>query len=443
MHRRWGALATVAALVAALVGVTGHEAAANPYDDKRRVDAQLAQAGTTLEGATARAQQATQLYAAANAQLPGAQQRAAQARGVAAAAQARADQAGRDAQVAQASYTASSDNLRAAGDAVEAARGHAAQFADAAFRGGGLVALNAVLAARSPTDLADRLGYLDQVARSSTQALTALTGARLAAKYQQNDAAVKKQAADNAKAAADGALVTAKQSQAAAEAAEAAVRALIAQRQQGAAVAEQERAQSLAQYQALQAESNRIAEQLRIIAEQERAAAAARARAAAAAQARAAAQAQAQPYAAANTGQYTGGYFPMPVHGAYKSSDFGWRYDPYYHVWQLHAGVDLAVPSGTPIYAVAAGTVIRAGWDGGYGNYTCISHGLYDGQGIATCYGHQSEIDVSPGDYVSAGQFIGRVGTTGASTGPHLHFEVRLDGTPVNPLGFLPSCLCP
>jgi murein DD-endopeptidase MepM/ murein hydrolase activator NlpD len=104
--------------------------------------------------------------------------------------------------------------------------------------------------------------------------------------------------------------------------------------------------------------------------------------------------------------------------------------------------VDLAAPGGTAIHAVAGGEVIRAGWNGGYGNYTCIYHGTYEGRGFATCYAHQSSIVVRQGQQVRVGDVIGRVGTTGASTGNHLHFEVRLNGTPVDPVPWLPSCLC-
>ncbi|MFC4018376.1 M23 family metallopeptidase [Micromonospora sp. GCM10011542] len=119
------------------------------------------------------------------------------------------------------------------------------------------------------------------------------------------------------------------------------------------------------------------------------------------------------------------------------TSQFGTRFDPYYKVWQLHAGVDIAAPIGTPIRAAADGRVSRAGWYGGYGNYTCIDHGNTDRQRISTCYGHQSKLLVSPGDRVRAGQVIGLVGSTGASTGPHLHFEVRLGGRPVDPLPWI------
>ena len=133
---------------------------------------------------------------------------------------------------------------------------------------------------------------------------------------------------------------------------------------------------------------------------------------------------------------WTGGKLLRPVAGPITSR-FGNRLDPYYHVWQLHPGIDIAAAPGTPIYAAAAGRVTRAGWYGGYGNYTCIEHGQFDGQRLSTCYGHQSTLLATPGQQVAAGQVLGLVGSTGASTGPHLHFEVRLDGRPVDPLPWL------
>ena len=99
---------------------------------------------------------------------------------------------------------------------------------------------------------------------------------------------------------------------------------------------------------------------------------------------------------------------------------------------RLHAGIDIAVPYGTPIHAAASGTVIYAGWMGGYGNFVIIDHG----GGLSTGYAHQSSIAVGGGS-VSQGQVIGYVGCTGHCFGPHLHFEVRINGTPVDPLGYL------
>ena len=114
-----------------------------------------------------------------------------------------------------------------------------------------------------------------------------------------------------------------------------------------------------------------------------------------------------------------------PVSGPITSG-FGWRWG------RMHEGIDISAACGTPIRAAAGGTVIYAGWMSGYGNITIIDHG----GGIATAYGHQSSIYVGGGS-VSQGQTIGAVGTTGFSTGCHLHFEVRVNGSPVDPLGYL------
>jgi len=115
-----------------------------------------------------------------------------------------------------------------------------------------------------------------------------------------------------------------------------------------------------------------------------------------------------------------------PVNGPVVSP-FGMRWG------RLHAGVDIAVPAGTPIRAAKSGRVILLGWTGGYGNYTCVGHG----GGISTCYAHQSRYGTSMGASVSQGQVIGYVGCTGHCFGDHLHFEVRVGGAPVNPMGYL------
>jgi peptidoglycan DL-endopeptidase CwlO len=115
-----------------------------------------------------------------------------------------------------------------------------------------------------------------------------------------------------------------------------------------------------------------------------------------------------------------------PVNGPVVSP-FGQRWG------RLHAGVDIAVPSGTPIRAADSGRVVLLGWTGGYGNYTCIDHG----GSLSTCYAHQSRYATSSGASVSKGQVIGYVGCTGHCFGDHLHFEVRVNGAPVDPLGYL------
>jgi murein DD-endopeptidase MepM/ murein hydrolase activator NlpD len=99
----------------------------------------------------------------------------------------------------------------------------------------------------------------------------------------------------------------------------------------------------------------------------------------------------------------------------------------------MHTGIDFGAGYGTPIHAAAAGIVVSAGPLGGYGNATVIDHG----NGLATLYAHQSDIAISPGDQVGRGQVIGYVGCSGLCTGPHLHFEVRVRGTPVDPMQYL------
>jgi murein DD-endopeptidase MepM/ murein hydrolase activator NlpD len=115
-----------------------------------------------------------------------------------------------------------------------------------------------------------------------------------------------------------------------------------------------------------------------------------------------------------------------PVNGP-VTSPFGWRWG------RMHQGIDIGVGYGTPIRAAASGTIIYCGWESGYGNLVVIDHG----GNLATAYGHQSSIAVACGQQVNQGDVIGYVGCTGHCTGPHLHFEVRINGAPVDPLGYL------
>ncbi len=126
------------------------------------------------------------------------------------------------------------------------------------------------------------------------------------------------------------------------------------------------------------------------------------------------------------------GQMMWPVSGRISSS-FGYRVHPIFKTRRMHTGIDIAVGAGTPIKAADAGTVVYAGWRGGYGKTVIISHG----GGLTTLYAHQSALLVSNGQSVGKGSQVGRVGSTGYSTGPHLHFEVRRNGSPVNPLNFL------
>jgi murein DD-endopeptidase MepM/ murein hydrolase activator NlpD len=117
----------------------------------------------------------------------------------------------------------------------------------------------------------------------------------------------------------------------------------------------------------------------------------------------------------------SGGSWRIPLPGGYMVTS------PFYEArsYEMHPGVDLAISSGTPIYAIGDGRVSQAGSTGGYGNYTCIAHT----SAVSSCYAHQSSMLVSSGQSVTKGQLIGRVGCTGSCTGPHLHFEIRVNGS--------------
>ena len=123
---------------------------------------------------------------------------------------------------------------------------------------------------------------------------------------------------------------------------------------------------------------------------------------------------------------------PLPAR-AEVTSGFGQRVDPFMGRMALHTGLDMREEYGAPVRVTAAGTVITAGWSGGYGNMVEVDHG----NGLATRYGHLSAILVSEGQAVTAGAVVGKLGSTGRSTGPHLHYEVRVDGDAVDPVRFL------
>jgi len=402
-------IALIAAGLALLLAAV--PAAADPHDDKARVDREIAKTRAALESASDRVAAAAASFEEANRRLPALERRLAAARDARATAMAKANSATRASKKATSDLAAADKALERAVLRVEQARDEIGQFAANAYMGRDIAGIDALLSVEDPADFVAGLTYMQQIADVQKETLDNYTEARAAAKTSQDLQQHRKRAADQAKQEADAALRKAAAAEAEAARAEEEVASVVAQRETALQVAEEERAATEARYKELQAESDRIAAEIRALAN------------------------------GSGPVLRAGAKLLMPVNG-WKTSDFGMRFDPFYHVWRLHAGVDLAAPGGAPIWAAAAGKVFRAGWSGGYGNYTCVYHGTYRGKGFATCYAHQSAILVRSGQQVRQGQVIGRVGTTGASTGNHLHFEVRLDGNPVNPLPWLPACLC-
>jgi len=402
------------AVVALLSPAPPSPVGADPRDDKKRADAATARASTILEGATARARAAARRLDAVSAALPGAQQQVADTRGQVAAAMVAANTARRAADRAQAVVDSAAQRYVTSAQQVVEARERVASFVAAAYKGGDIVTINVLLGARSPQDVTQRAGYVERVLTAEQASVGELVVARGAAKQAELDAELARREAEAARREAESTLGAAQAAQQRAQEAADALAALHDERGRALAVARRERAASLVRYRRARAEAARVAAELRA-------------------------------WQSRRWGRgpvlRPGARFLMPVHG-WKSSEFGMRYDPFFRVWQMHDGIDLAADGGQPIFAAADGEVIRASYYGGYGNFTCISHGRYRGRGVSTCYAHQSAIFVQAGQWVGQGDVIGRVGSTGASTGYHLHFEVRLDGTPTQPLHWLPGCLC-
>jgi len=400
-----------AVLPGRVVAVVPRRGAADS-DDAARAAKRVERAEAVLENVTAGARAAALRLEAATSAMPAAVRRVATARGVVAAALAAANTATQRADQTRGDYAQIADTYARAQDEFTEARGRVDQIAQASYMGSSFSTVNVLVEAGGPGDIMDRLTLVDQVMRTQQEDVDRLLQARSAVRTAQDRAGLAKREAEEAEADATRKLAAAKDAQDAAQQARQALTQLIGARAAALRDARAQRATVLARYREAVAEEQRIRAALR-----------------------------GWEVKSGDSTRYSGGRLLMPVNG-WKTSNFGYRYDPYYHVWQLHAGTDIAAPGGTPIHAAAFGRIIRAGWNGGYGNYTCISHGRIDGTGFQTCYGHQSRILVHVGEYVRRGQVIGRVGTTGASTGYHLHFETRFGGVPRNPLTYLPGCLC-
>ncbi|GGQ64722.1 M23 family metallopeptidase [Couchioplanes azureus] len=414
-HRRFRAALTVclSALCTAglLVTVPGAVHADPSADDARRASRAVDRAEAILEDATATARNAARRLEIATAALPAAQKKVAASRGVVAAASVQAATARRKADTARAAYDRSATAFEKAQSRVDQARERVDDIAAVSYMGGTIATVNVLVGARGPQDAIDRIGLIEQVMRKQQEGVDEFVGARRTARTHQDRAGLAKRAAEDAERDAADKLAAARSAQAAAQRARATMIKLAESRKAALRLARSQRAAVLAKYEQAKAEEERIQAALRGWDEKN------------------------------GGGPYTGGVLRMPVHG-WKTSDFGNRYDPYYRVWQLHAGMDIAAGGGTPIHAAASGRVVQASWNGGYGNYTCINHGRQKGTSFTTCYGHQSKILVRYGEHVRRGEVIGRVGTTGASTGFHLHFETRFGGVPRNPAHYLPRCLC-
>lgn len=289
-------------------------------------------------------------------------------------------------------------------------RGVMADRAVTLYKRGGMDALTTVLGSDSTTHALRRSAYVDAVNRADARSVQRVTSTQTAVDAQHIQLGVEQEALER---------VATEQRQVAAEAEE------IRDDRAAVLAASSSRVNSLQTREThLEVEGRRIAALAR---RAQRMAAASRARQSATSTATASATAATDTTTTTTSTEVGTGGWTWPAGGT-VTSEFGYRWG------RLHAGLDIGAPEGSPVWAARGGTVTYAGAMGGYGNLVLLDHG----GGVSTAYAHQSAIMVSVGASVSAGQQIGQVGSTGNSTGPHLHFETRIGGNPQDPRSYLP-----
>ena len=404
----------VAAALLALAGplLTVGAAGADSLDEARR---RVATAAGELENSTAQVRAAAAALDRVAAQLPGARRTVATARGELAGAQARLAEANTKVRRAELATAAAQRRVDEATKRVEQNRETIGTLARRSYQQGPLGDLREVFRAGSPQDLVDRAETLKKVFRGQNDVLHDLTVDRRHLAGTTAELAAREEVLEEAREDAAEGEERARAITRKAEAAAARVAELVADRQAALAQAEAGRAADIAEYKAANDASRALAARLRAIA---------KARAAAAARAR-----QSVP-------RVTSSRFLWPANGP-LTSRYGYRQHPIYGDMRFHAGIDIGGGYGANVMAASSGTVVYAGGASGYGTLVSISHGTYGGRDITTNYAHMSAIFVREGQRVFRGQVVGQIGNEGNSTGPHLHFEVRRDGDPTEPLDWV------
>jgi murein DD-endopeptidase MepM/ murein hydrolase activator NlpD len=395
----------------------------DPKKAKRQVDKEIDALKNQLEDTSASLKNAYIALRQTQAAMPAAQAKVDQATAALHKADAYNDAMAVALGVAQANEARAEDELATTRKDLSDSRTRVARFASQLYQDQGMGQLSVALSATTPEEFANRIELTDAVMDVQNQSLSRLATAQAAATSQEAHIKALRVQVAAAKKAAEAALAKATVARANAAAAKARLDALAVQ------LAAQSRS----------LEAQKVAENAKLAkAQQEQAhlsaILAARARAAKLAAARRAAALR-RAHKPVPQGPSAGGFLSPPSN-AWISSEFGLRYHPILHYWRLHAGRDYAGACGSPIYAAASGTVISAGWGGGYGNRVMIDHGIIGGVDLVTTYNHMSRI-VARGGHISRGQLVGYVGTTGLSTGCHLHFETYEDGVPKDPRRWL------
>ncbi len=392
--------ALVAVLVTATLGLGLGGPAAGPASAGNEIDHKLSAASDDLAAASKAVAAANLELVRARTLLPAAQAQASRAAATLASARAAYVAAQRREATASAQAVTAQQRLAAAQARIVEMNGQVSDLARAVYTQGPYAELAAVLSAATPSDFADGIQAVRSVSQSQNRTLADLAAAKADLTLRGLQAQQASARAVAARTSAAAALASASAASAQADAARARVAALIAGRTQALAVARREKATVAKQYAELKREQARL-----------------------------------RALEHAHTGGYTGpvsGELFWPIPGAAVVQGVGPRIHPVYGYVSCHTGDDVRGTYGTPIHAAAAGQVIAVLNEGAYGLHTLISHG----GGLSTMYAHQSRTAVHVGQVVARGEVIGYVGASGWVTGPHLHFEVHVDGVPYDPMGW-------
>jgi murein DD-endopeptidase MepM/ murein hydrolase activator NlpD len=408
----------------------------DPQAQKKQLDSEIGQSKTNLNQAVDQLSRSVASYNQAETQYKAVQAKYAVAQGKLAAARAADVVAASKLKAAEAALDGAMTDVTAGEQVIAEKQVIAGQAVRSAYQQQNrLVGLSIVLQGASPADVATGMQVQRNVFGIQGTTITNLNNAQaqLANKRAKLAEAESQVAAQRAEAARTVQEVTKLTLQVAADKAEAAK--VAAERMVAYQAAEKDKNTELAHYQSLVAERNRVEQILIARAKAEKAAAAKRKAAAEAAEKAKAKKEHRPPRTVPSTpGNSSGLSYPI---NTYITSPYGMRFHPILHYWKLHDGTDFGAGCGTPIRAAASGVVTDRYYNGGYGNRIFISHGIIDGDSITTVYNHLSKFKARVGQRVAKGQIIGYVGSTGYSTGCHLHFMVYQDGRVVNPMKWL------
>jgi len=437
-----------------LLGPVAQAAPAGPTRTPAEQEAALkvSEAAGMLEDSSQEVKAAAAALALVAEQLPLAQADVARSRGALVGARAKAKAALAAVKQAEEAERQAQVQVDAAGVLVDEGRDDVSRFARRTYQRGALGDLRDVMDADAPQDVVVRAALLRSVFRSQNSTLARLTRDRLELASTRAQLAAEERSLEELRRQAEQGAARAEQVARQAEVAQARVVSLSEQRRVALVSAESARAQDARDYEAAQQASRELGERIREAARKAAAAEARRQAAAAAAQARrqaaaeaararagraarSAAPADAPPAAAPRPAPRTGA-MQWPAPGR-LTSRFGSRTHPIFGDTRFHAGIDIGGGLGASVVAADGGTVIVAGSASGYGTLVVISHGVVGGQDLSTAYAHMGRLTVSTGQSVSRGTKVGEIGSEGNSTGPHLHFEVRRDGSPVDPLRYV------